>query len=61
MFENVWELLSWRQYEPTYICQIDDGEENHSSSQWDSQEEQSLKLLSGQSVLQVLQEDVDLK
>lgn len=45
----------------TCVSQVDDGEENHSSSHGDSQEEESLELLPGESVLQVLQEGVDLE
>lgn len=46
---------------PTCVRQVDNREENHSSSYGDSQEEQSLELMSGQSVLQVLQEGVNLQ
>lgn len=47
--------------EPTCVRQVDDREENHSSSYRDSQEEESLELMSCQSVLQVLQEGVNLE
>lgn len=46
---------------PTCVGQVDNREENHSSSYGDSQEEQSLELMSSQSVLQVLQEGVNLQ
>lgn len=55
------ELLRRRRYEPTCVCQVNDAEKNHSSRQRDSQEEHSLELLLGESVLQVLQEGVDLQ
>lgn len=45
----------------TCVSQVDDGEENGSRSHRDSQEEESLELLAGESVLQVLQEGVDLE
>lgn len=47
--------------EPTCVRQVDNREENHSSSHGDSQEEQRLELVPSQSVLQVLQEGVDLQ
>lgn len=47
--------------EPTCVGQVDNREENHSSSHGDAQEEQSLELVSSQSVLQVLQEGVNLE
>lgn len=45
----------------TCVCEIDDGEEDHACSKRDPQEKKRLELLSGQPVLQVLQEGVGLE
>lgn len=47
--------------EPTCVGQVDDREENHPRSYRDSQEEERLELVARQSVLQVLQEGVNLE
>lgn len=46
---------------PTCVGQVDDGQENHAGSYGDAQEEEGLELVAGQSVLQVLQEGVNLE
>lgn len=45
----------------TCVREIDHCEEDHASSKRDSEEEKCLELLSGQPVLQVLQEGISLK
>lgn len=45
----------------TCVCEIDHSEEDHASSERDSKEEKCLELLSGQPVLQVLQEGIGLE
>lgn len=45
----------------TCVCEIDHCEEDHAGSERDSEEEECLELLSGQPVLQVLQEGVGLE
>lgn len=45
----------------TCVCEIDHSEEDHASSKRDSKEEKCLELLSGQPVLQVLQEGIGLE
>lgn len=45
----------------TCVCQIDDWEKNHPSSQRHPQKEESLEFLPGESVLQILQESIDLE
>lgn len=45
----------------TCVCEIDHREEDHAGSKRDSEEEKCLELLSGQPVLQVLQEGIGLE